>query len=149
MVQELFRVLIFAHIRTSLSPEIRSTPYCKCDSYTRMTANDANESTQRLVEDGMMTGLTNMHTAREFFVRDRSKAMHYLFCITSAKLSYTTLLPPPGFRPEGGNSRRHPSSSRVYIEVLTVQNIQSVTTTTTKILLYPKQNIIVIYKLLN
>ena len=36
------------------------------------------------------------------------------------------LLPPQGFRPEREIPRKHPSSSRVNIEVLTVQNIQSV-----------------------
>ena len=36
------------------------------------------------------------------------------------------LLPPQGFRPEREIPRRHPSSSRVNIEVLTVQNIPSI-----------------------
>ena len=31
-------------------------------------ANDANESTRRLVEDGMRTGLTNTHKTRGFYV---------------------------------------------------------------------------------
>ena len=31
-------------------------------------ANDVNESTRRLVEDGKGTGLTNTHTARRFSV---------------------------------------------------------------------------------
>ena len=31
-------------------------------------ANDVNESTQRLVEDGKSTGLTNTHAARGFSV---------------------------------------------------------------------------------
>ena len=38
-------------------------------------AHDANESTRRLVEDGMSTGLTNTHTARGFsYLCDRSFA---------------------------------------------------------------------------
>ena len=49
-------------------------------------ANDANESTRRLVEDGISTGLTNTHTARGFsgsVSRVRSKTMHPVFFITS------------------------------------------------------------------
>ena len=49
-------------------------------------ANDANESTRRLIEDGISTGLTNTHTARGFsgsVSRVRSKTMHPVFFITS------------------------------------------------------------------
>ena len=49
-------------------------------------ANDANESTRRLVEDGISTGLTNTHTARGFsssVSRVGSKTMHPVFFITS------------------------------------------------------------------
>ena len=127
MIQGFLGGLTFAPIRTSLSlVEIRSTPWCKCDSYTRMTANDANESTQRLVKDGMSMGLTNMYTAREFsvlyhvFARKQCNVVHYVIKVI------LHLLPPQGFRPEREIPRRHPSSSRVNIEVLTVQNIPSI-----------------------
>ena len=49
-------------------------------------ANDANESTRRLVEDGISTELTNTHTFRGFsgsVSRVRSKTMHSVFFITS------------------------------------------------------------------
>ena len=49
-------------------------------------ANDVNESTRRLVEDGKSTGLTNTHAARGFSVlvsSVRSKTIHSLICITS------------------------------------------------------------------
>ena len=128
LIQGFLGGLTFAPIRTSLSlVEIRSTPWCKCDSYTRMTANDANESTQRLVKDGMSMGLTNMYTAREFSV------LYHVFarkqctiCCALRNQSYLTLITPQGFRPEREIPRRHPSSSRVNIEVLTVQNIPSI-----------------------
>ena len=55
-------------------------------------AYDANESTRRLVEDEMSTGLTNTHTARGFSDRVRSKTMHSRLCITSQKLPYITIL---------------------------------------------------------
>ena len=45
----------------------------------------ANESTQRLVEEGMSTGLTNAHTARRFSVLYHLfalKTMHTPFCVS-------------------------------------------------------------------
>ena len=47
---------------------------------------DRNESTHRLVEDGISTELTNMHTFRGFsgsVSSVRSKTMHSVFFITS------------------------------------------------------------------
>ena len=46
----------------------------------------ANESTRRLVEDGMRTGLTNTHTARGFSV------LHYVIKATYLTLPYVTSL---------------------------------------------------------
>ena len=128
LIQGFLGGLTFAPIRTSLSlVEIRSTPWCKCDSYTRMTANDANESTQRLVKDGMSMGSQTC-----------ARLVNSPFCITCSlennALSVAHyvikvilhILPPQGFRPEREIPRRHPSSSRVNIEVLTVQNIPSI-----------------------
>ena len=49
-------------------------------------ANDANESTRRLIKDGISTELTNTHTDRGFsgsVSRVRSKTMHSVFFITS------------------------------------------------------------------
>ena len=56
-------------------------------------AYDANESTRRLVEYGMSTGLTNTHTARGFSVRYHTFARKQ--CILGSALrheSYLTLL---------------------------------------------------------
>ena len=73
----------------------------------QLYAYGANESTRRLVEDGMSTGLTNTETARGFSVRYhvfarkqcilgsalRSKSYLYRFEIHSAlELSRTALL---------------------------------------------------------
>ena len=58
----------------------------------QLYAFDANESTRRLAEDGMSTGLTNTHTARGFSV------LYHVFarkqCILCSALrhkSYLTL----------------------------------------------------------
>ena len=52
----------------------------------QLYAYDANESTRRLVEDGITKGLTNTHTARGFsgsVSRVHSKTMHSVFFIMS------------------------------------------------------------------
>ena len=128
LIQGFLGGLTFAPIRTSLSlVEIRSTPWCKCDSYTRMTANDANESTQRLVKDGIAwdsqtcTRLVNSPFCITCSLENNAlSVVHYVIKVI------LHLLPPQGFRPEREIQRRHPSSSRVNIEVLTVQNIPSI-----------------------
>ena len=55
----------------------------------------ANESTQRLVEEGMSTGLTNAHTARRFSV------LYYLFawkqCILRSAFHYLIRFILPAF----------------------------------------------------
>ena len=48
----------------------------------QLYAFDANESTRRLAEDGMSTGLTNTHTARGFSV------LHYVIKVTLHYLCY-------------------------------------------------------------
>ena len=61
----------------------------------QLYAYDANESTRRLVEDGITKGLTNTHTARGFsgsVLRVRSKTMHSVFLIMSWKLPYINTL---------------------------------------------------------
>ena len=61
----------------------------------QLYAYDANESTRRLVEDGITKGLTNTHTARGFsgsVSRVHSKTMHSVFFIMSWKLPYINTL---------------------------------------------------------
>ena len=72
-----------------------------------MTANDANESTQRLVKDGMSMGLTNMYTAREFSV------LYHVFarkqctiCCALRNQSYLTLITPAGISPRARNPEK-------------------------------------------
>ena len=56
-------------------------------------AYDANESTRRLVEDGMSTGLTNTQTARGFSVLYHAFARkQYILGSTLRHKSYLTLL---------------------------------------------------------
>ena len=53
----------------------------------------ANESTQRLVEDGMSTGLTNTHTAGGFSVLYHVFARkQFILCSALRHKSYFTLL---------------------------------------------------------
>ena len=56
----------------------------------QLYAYAANESTRRLVEDGMSTGLTNTHTAHGFSV------LYHVFprkqCILSSALSHKITL---------------------------------------------------------
>ena len=53
----------------------------------------ANESTRRLVEDGMSTGLTNTHTARGFSVLYHAFARKQYILGSALRLkSYLTLL---------------------------------------------------------
>ena len=56
----------------------------------QLYAHVANESTRRLVEDGMSTGLTNTHTARRFSVlftcsleNNAFSVLHYVIKVTS------------------------------------------------------------------
>lgn len=64
----------------------------KCDSYTRTMDIMQNESTWRLVDDGMSKGLTNTHTDRGF------SALYYVFarkqCILSSALLHKSYLTP-------------------------------------------------------
>ena len=61
-------------------------------------AYDANESTRRLVEDGMSTGLTNTHTARGLsvlyhaFTRNNAfSVLHYVRKVTLTLLYVTSI----------------------------------------------------------
>ena len=63
---------------------------------TRLYVYDANESTRRLVEDGMSTGFTNTRTARGFSV------MYHVFarkqCIVCSALRHKSYLTLPTYR---------------------------------------------------
>ena len=59
----------------------------------RVDAYDANESTRRMIEDGMSTGLTNTHTARGFCVQYHVFARKQcIVCSALRHKSYLTLL---------------------------------------------------------
>ena len=132
LIQGFLGGLTFAPIRTSLSlVEIRSTPWCKCDSYTRknnvwlqmMQMNPLNDwlKTGWAWDSQTCTRLVNSPFWITCSLENNAlSVVHYVIKVI------LHLLPPQGFRPEREIPRRHPSSSRVNIEVLTVQNIPSI-----------------------
>ena len=85
------RCCAFYHLRSNLLTTSFVARQVWCGQMRQLYAKDGNESTWRLVEDGMKTGLTNTHTARGFSV------LYHVFarkqCILSAlrHKSYLTL----------------------------------------------------------
>ena len=85
------RCCAFYHPRSNLLTTSFVARQVWCGQMRQLYANNGNESTWRLVEDGMNTGLTNTHTARGLSVLYHVFALKQCILSTLRHKSYLTL----------------------------------------------------------